>query len=634
MTDYLLLIYPALFIFVILFRGKIAAKGEFVEEIWGRSQTKMIQAAACIGVVLHHLTQSITNYGQVYHGPITIFSFVGILCTSIFFFFSGYGLIFNGLNNPKYLDTFLLHRLTTVLVPFFAANITYTCVLLYYKNIPMSGSAIIQSIFGILLINSNGWYIVEIFFLYIAFYILFKLFKKKDIAIVILCLVTIFIIRTGYYGGRDDSLATGSHWFKGEWWYNSTIVFILGMLVARFREPIIAFLKKYYRASLIVITVLFFAAFRIEHYCLTTMGYYRESFAIDAFNGKLVTLVSQMVLCLIFTMMILIISMKLTIGNKVLGFIGTISMEMFLFHGLFVKYIFDYTYTNKILMYAIAITCSIATAAAVHYILAPVIKFITGLKKNKDYIEVCERDLLREKRQRKIRRIKFTVAALIVLSAAGFGGYRLYVSEIKEPSECRDELETLKNAKVGDEVLFGRYETSYVTPGRERVGWIVLKKDGDSAMLVSREGLGGSVYYSAHKEVVWKDSNLYKLVNTDMYNDMFSNSEKAAIIDNPDSGDRLSLLTVSEAETLFAGDVQRQLSITDVALNSGTNINNLSKANLWDEKGYRSSWWWLRGEGDAKVTAPIVTVDGIIEPEKKYVNKPSGAVRPVVFVKY
>jgi len=47
------------------------------------------------------------------------------------------------------------------------------------------------------------------------------------------------------------------------------------------------------------------------------------------------------------------------------------------------------------------------------------------------------------------------------------------------------------------------------------------------------------------------------------------------------------------------------------------------------KRGYRSSWWWLRDE-KKDITAPIVTVDGDILINKKYVNKPNGAIRPVI----
>lgn len=66
--------------------------------------------------------------------------------------------------------------------------------------------------------------------------------------------------------------------------------------------------------------------------------------------------------------------------------------------------------------------------------------------------------------------------------------------------------------------------------------------------------------------------------------------------------------------------------------NYGTNINILSKVNDWDMKEYRSSWWWLRAE-KRDIYAPIVTVDGEIQLQDKNVNRPNGAVRPVVWIK-
>jgi hypothetical protein len=57
----------------------------------------------------------------------------------------------------------------------------------------------------------------------------------------------------------------------------------------------------------------------------------------------------------------------------------------------------------------------------------------------------------------------------------------------------------------------------------------------------------------------------------------------------------------------------------------------MSKANMWDMKGYRSSWWWLMPkQGEKSVTAPIVTVDGEIREAEKEINRPGGAIRPVI----
>ena len=50
-------------------------------------------------------------------------------------------------------------------------------------------------------------------------------------------------------------------------------------------------------------------------------------------------------------------------------------------------------------------------------------------------------------------------------------------------------------------------------------------------------------------------------------------------------------------------------------------------------KGYRSSWWWLRGnKGEASIYAPVVTVDGNVAKTEKEVNRTGGAIRPVIWL--
>ena len=44
----------------------------------------------------------------------------------------------------------------------------------------------LENIFGITLINGNGWFIVEIVLLYLLFYALFTLIKNKDVALFLL----------------------------------------------------------------------------------------------------------------------------------------------------------------------------------------------------------------------------------------------------------------------------------------------------------------------------------------------------------------------------------------------------------------------------------------------------------------
>ena len=630
MNHYELLIYPAILLLVTFYGCRLAKRNEFVEQIWSREESRMLQAVACVGVILHHVTQQITSYGQAYKGPITIMSSMGILFTSIFFFFSGYGLITSIRTNPEYLDGFLKHRLTIILVPFFVCNCIHVLVRLYVQRIPTTGINIVKAIFGLVLLNGNGWFIVEIFYLYIIFYLLFRFLKNKDLALALLCLATCLIIYVGYCNGHDTS-TVGDHWFMGEWWYNSTIVFIMGLLFARFKEGVVGFAKKYYPVHLVITTVLFLIIFRWEEYILNTCGYYREFSHISNVSSKSITLCAQMLLCIIFMWLVLLICMKVSLGNVVLKKLGLISTEVFLVHGLFLNSIFDFKGVKFFYIYLIVLVCGIAAAAVVHVLDSVIISHIHSIGKSKDYLRECNTDLIRERKDRKIRLIK-RILIIVILLMLGVGLIsNVYNKAVRQPRESAQEIEEIGRAQVGDIVRFGRYETNYLTPGDERIDWIVLDIKDGNVLLISRDALAGGTYHAKHEEISWADSDMHSILNEQMYPKLFSEGEMAYIADNPETGDKLSLLSALEADKYFTDDYSRQVVPTSVAIKEGTNLNSRSKVNYWDEKGYRASWWWLRSD-EKGITTPIVTVDGIISEDEKYVNKPNGAIRPVVWV--
>ena len=104
---------------------------------------------------------------------------------------------------------------------------------------------ILRDTLGITLGSSNSWFIIEIVILYLAFYVLFSLIPDKDLALVLLWIVVAVLIIFGFLRGHDPEGSKGS-WFRGEWWYNSTIAFILGTLYGRCRKKVDLFIQKRY----------------------------------------------------------------------------------------------------------------------------------------------------------------------------------------------------------------------------------------------------------------------------------------------------------------------------------------------------------------------------------------------------
>ena len=92
MSNYLLLIYPMIIIIILFWRCSIRGKNEYYEESWSLTQSNALRGVAALMIILHHMVQSITRYGDIKKGPVTEWNSFGILFTSIFFFFSGFGL--------------------------------------------------------------------------------------------------------------------------------------------------------------------------------------------------------------------------------------------------------------------------------------------------------------------------------------------------------------------------------------------------------------------------------------------------------------------------------------------------------------------------------------------------------------
>jgi len=280
----LLCIFPIALFLILFFKCKISKKNEFTEDFWGIKDARALQVFAAMGVLLHHLTGASTKYGEVYKGPVTIMSYVGILFTSIFFFFSGFGLIRSYQLKENYLDGFIKKKFNAVLVPFMVSNLVYVLIGLAEGRIydPLS---FFTSVFGITLINTNAWFIVEIIILYLAFYFAFKYIKddKKKMAAVIL--VAGLITITGFLLKHDYTRING-HWFRGEWWFNTTMIFAMGLIFGKNRDKIAEFFEKNYSKLFAGTIVLLAITAILESLARNNLSYYAETYTDISFERK------------------------------------------------------------------------------------------------------------------------------------------------------------------------------------------------------------------------------------------------------------------------------------------------------------------------------------------------------------
>ncbi len=224
-----------------------------------------------------------------------------------------------------------------------------------------------------------------------------------------------------------------------------------------------------------------------------------------------------------------------------------------------------------------------------------------------------------------------------------FEAMRGYRDSAQRASEIYEQYKDagLRNAAVGDYVLFGAYEQDNdPSNGAEDIEWLVLEKDGDSMLLISRYALDCRPYQGVFGEITWEECALRAWLNEIFFNDAFSAYEQSRILntrvsadENPsytttlvgnDTEDRVFLLSITEAVRYMDPESARQCEPTAYA-NAQSGLENICVAN-----GY--CLWWLRSPGIRSMNIAFVDSTGSISLHGYSADHANTAVRPVIRV--
>lgn len=640
----LLCIFPLVLLVIMAVKVKFAGKGLFHEDFLSLEQSKILQGIAAVSIIFHHLSQYITNYGNEWKGPITIYSSMGIFFTTIFFFCSGYGLVISHKRKPDYLKSFFKKRMPSVFIPFMLSNIIYFIFVgIYFGRI---GSVLegVANFFGIVLINTNTWFLVEIMILYLAFYFIFRFIKEPKCAMTVMGIFIAILITISLLLGHDKS-EYGGHWFMGEWWYNTTIFFLAGMLTAQYYEPILAFLKKRYKWLMPVSAVMFLAAFALEELIIRNFGYYQEWEGHPGYGAKAITLLSQVVVCFVWLIMVLLILLKVKFNNKILILLSKISLELYIIHEIFkVHFTFSKYAKNDINIFVLVLLSSILAAIVLKLIHKYLIELLDQRLKPVSPEEMTLERKLKEKARKK-RNIKLGIYGSIIIIVISVLGIReFYTKNVLPIKYYKEEIAMLADAKIGDEILFGTFDTDSTNYMDERITWYVIDKKDDMVLLISTHVLAPRYYHNGQKGTTWADSNLRKILNEDFLEYAFSKYEQELIVtsevetqDNVQFGtaggeitnDKIFILSAEEAE-LYLSD-EGGIKATNVAKMAGVNVDAGNGINN-SEKDF-NTWWWLRTMGETEKKAAVIDTQGKVDYTGRYVTTGSGGVRPAMWVR-
>jgi membrane-bound acyltransferase YfiQ involved in biofilm formation len=355
---------PALLMVLLFYGSQKAPAGGYAKEAFSLKKSKAFQGFLAVCVIMHHMYIVLLSELD-YKGALIMFKNSGVIIVGFFFFASGYGLITSLYQKDNYLKGFIKKRIFTVLVPFFICNYVYlTTMLLMGRKYAMSD--LLCVFFGVKLLNSQMWFAVEIMFLYILFYVIFRFIRQEKVAYMIMGVCVVAVMSGSLLLGHDLTTGEIVSWFRGEWWYNTTFVFFIGMLAARFKEKLLPWIKKRYYLCLSMLLVLssFFGI--MSKRLLEEKGYWIEDIFYKGYTEKIETLVFQVPMVVFSVAVILLFMMKITFYNKALDFFGRFSLEVILINNVFIVSLLKLAVINEIL-YIIAVFAATILAAMTIY---------------------------------------------------------------------------------------------------------------------------------------------------------------------------------------------------------------------------------------------------------------------------
>ena len=296
-----------LILIVSLVNIQVCKKGFFPDYL-EKKQCNAIKGVFILLVFLWHALKDIKSCGfpfdrQIDWFALAFFLEIGQLMVAMFFFYSGYGVMKSLIDNGEtYLESYPRRRLLTTLLNFDVA----VCCFLLLAIIIGERISILQITFSLIgwkSVGNTGWYIFVILFCYLTFYFVFKLigpnYKVGVVVTGLTCLVGMFIL----------------YFLKPEHWYNTMLVFPAGIAYALYSEKLERLVQKRYGLVVLFLLVSFFSLnFIMRLHPLHGL----------TFNVK----------SIVFALLIVVLTMKIRIGNQGLYWCGVSLFPLFIYQNL------------------------------------------------------------------------------------------------------------------------------------------------------------------------------------------------------------------------------------------------------------------------------------------------------------
>lgn len=271
---------------------------------------------------------------KAYKDPLHVFP-VGWLGVALFFFWSGYGLMYGYKHKTGYLVNFWKSRLTKILIPFMTAAFIYTPIKwLLGDNGPYTG------IDGGIFVDYS-WYVFSLLLFTFCFYVCFRHHDKESIRPYLWLTFCILVVSVLY-----DLLGLA------DIWYYSNLMFVIGVVICSFDENL-----KYRKHYLLLCPICAFIFFLIHPAFQRVFGFYSEIVRTISNNGTSAAA----------SLLIVVTMASVYKPNRLSLLLGKNSYEIYLLHGLVLSMLYKlHLYDDFYVIASLTVVMTVAIAIPMH----------------------------------------------------------------------------------------------------------------------------------------------------------------------------------------------------------------------------------------------------------------------------
>lgn len=300
-------------------------------------RTDSIKGIFILLVFLSHIKNYLDSFAQYSSDPLNgiynVFqNHLGQGVVVMFLFYSGYGVMESiKKKGAAYIRAFLKNRIAKTLFHFDIAVLLFVILNLCLGTLKdYSVPHVLLSFTGWESVGNSNWYIFAVLIMYLITYVSFRIFKNRysHAAALITLLTAVYIAVLAL--------------FKDAWWFDTVILYPLGIWYSLGKQKIERFLWKrpvnYY-----LVFVLCAGLFIVSHLLRSNILCYE---------------LSQVSLCAV----IVIVTMKVDICNKLLSFFGRYLFEIYILMRIPMMVLLHYGITNTYLFVLISFTVTVPLA--------------------------------------------------------------------------------------------------------------------------------------------------------------------------------------------------------------------------------------------------------------------------------